>query len=563
MPVSKFIPAAARNWITRHIGEPAPVPQAVTKAAPKNSGSDSVFGNPAGPFRDHYPTGSLKSYRLPKPKARKESIRNCRFCRGQLGIVKALFEQTARYALGNGLNPTSMCEDPEWRPRADAYFHAVAGSKKFDIRGDCNFAQMQKMLLPDVMCDGDAGAIPTRDRMGNPRLQFFPTESIGDHPGTSIYDRMGSWEEGIMRSLEGERIAYRVLSERRPGVRGEIRPYTDYPAEGFFHIGRVDRINGNRPMPWLYHGDQSAVNILDLNQLEMAATRLNSYFAAAIKTRPGTGLPHVFGDMMNAAEADLDEEPAPDADPVAHNSEMVARAEARIIELYGKAALLPLEDGQELQFFQHNRNAMSVVEFINYFIADMAAGFGVPWQFIWSITGMAGPYTRLILQQADWFFTDVADMLVGDFCQPVWEGVIEDAMNRRLLPPPAPGTNWRAVQWQGPGSMSIDRGRDGRLYIEMIKNGMLRRSVWHEMTGKAGMAEVRANVDELAEILAYLREKGVPPEYYFGRDFAGSALAGAISGQGNGTPQIPVEDLAAAMIEQMMGQGLILAAGEQ
>ncbi len=543
-----LLPGGARIPIPSRQIEAAPA--ATTKDKPRNAAD--VFGNPAGPFRDRYPTGSLKSYRIPKPRARKESIRNSRFCRAQLGIVKALFEQTARYALGNGLVPTSTCEDPEWRPRADAYFAAVAGSKNFDIRGDCNFAQMQKMLLPDVMCDGDAGAIPVRDRMRNPRLQFFPTEAIGDHPGVSRFDGMGTWEEGIMRSDVGERIAYRILSDCKPATRGSRQAFTDYDAASFFHIGRVDRINGNRPMPWLYHGDQSAINILDLNQLEMAATRLNSYFAAAVKSRSGD-LPDAFRGMTNA-EAGVDDVVVEGEEPLSEDAARVRAAEKRIIDLYGQAALIPLADGEELQFFSNNRNAMSVVEFINYFIADMATGFGVPWQFIWSLTGMAGPYTRLILQQADWFFTDVADMLVGDFCQPVWEGVIEDGMARRLLPPPARGTNWRAVQWQGPGAMSIDRGRDGRLYLEMVKNGMLRRSTWHEMTGKPGMVECRKNIDELADLIEYCRDKGVPPEYFFGSEFGRSALAGAITGERSGAPQVNSEELATAMVEQIMAQ---------
>lgn len=547
IPGGDRIPIAGRKSVA--------APAAKASASPTNS----VFGNPAGSFRTPMPTGSLKSYRVPKPRERKEGIRNSRFCRAQLGIIKALFEHTTRYAVGNGLAPTSLCEDAEWRPRADAYFHSLSSSKRFDIRGDCDFPQMQKMVLPDVMCDGDAGAIPVRDKQANPRLQFFPTEAIGDCFGSSEFDGMGFWNEGIMRSEVGERIAYRILTDHQPGSRVALRAYTDYPAESFFHIGKVDRINGNRPLPWLYHGDQAAINILDLNQLEMAATRLNSYFAAAIKTRGGD-MPDVFKGM-SAAELGLDDEEAgtSTANPDAPNPDLVARAEKRIVDLFGQAAIIPLEDGQEFQFFKDGRNTSTVTDFINYLIADISVGFGVPWQFIWSVTGMAGPFARLLLQQADWFFTDVANMLVSDFCQPVWEGAIEDAMLRRLLPPPKPGTNWRAVQWQGPGSMSIDRGRDGRLYLEMVKNGMLRRSRWHQMTGESGLTECRATIDELAELIAYCRHKEVPPEYYFGREFGGSALAGAITGEQPGTQQIPAEDLAAAVVEQLLQQGLVVA----
>lgn len=562
MPLKDIIPSSARNWLRGRVSiTQAPQAPAAPEATNTASPINSVFGNSSSTFRSPSAYGSLKSFRVPKPKERKDAIANSRKLRAQLGIIKALFEQTARYSLGNGLVPSSLCEDVEWRPRADEYFRSVTGSKDFDIRGDSNFSQMQKTVLPDVICDGDAGAIPTRDREGNPRLQFFPSEAIGDHPGPSIFDGLGSWDEGVMRSDAGERIAYRILKDRKPGMRGEFRPYFDYDARNFFHIGRVDRINGNRPLPWLHHGDQSAINILDLNNLEMAATRLNSYFAAAIKTRTGD-VPASISELLNEAEANLDEKKEEGAEETSHEEDVVAKAEKRMIDLFGEAAILPLEDGQEFQFFKHDRGTATVTEFINYLIADISVGFGVPWQFIWGMTGMAGPYARLVLQQADWFFSDVADMMVSDFCQPVWEGVIEDGLNRRLLPPPAAGTNWRAAQWQGPGSMTIDKGRDGKLYLEMVKSGMLRRSSWHEMTGKPGIDECHKTIDELADLIDYCREKEVPPEYFFGKEFAGSGLAGAMAGTAPGTSALPADELAATVVELLMDHGLILAPGK-
>lgn len=489
-------------------------------------------------------------------------MRNSRHLRAQLGIVKALFEQTARYSLGNGLVPTSSCEDKEFRNRADDYFHAVTSTKKFDIRGDSTFSQMQKTVLPDVICDGDAGAIPIRDREGNPRIQLFPAEAIGDHHGSSIFDGLGRWDDGVMRSESGERIAYRILKEHQPGMPGHFQAYSDYAAENFFHIGKVDRINGNRPMPWLHHGDQSAINILDLNNLEMAATRLNSYFAAAIKTSTGD-IPVSIADLTGDDLAD--DGKSSDGD-VAKTLTKAQEAEKRIIELYGQAAILPLEDNQEFQFFKHDRGTASVTEFINYLIADMSVGFGVPWQFVWGMTGLAGPYARLVMQQADWFFNDVADMMVCDFCQPVWEGIIEDGMNRGLLAPPEMGTNWRAVTWQGPGSLTIDKGRDGKLYLEQIKSGLGRRSNFYRATGAGGINECYKDIDEVADLMAYCDSRGVPYELYFGREFSGAGSAGPSPGRTGPDPaenqlppsQLSTDEIAASVVEMMLDQGLIL-----
>lgn len=533
-----------------------PAPAAVAPIKPTN-----VFGNPAGGFHSPAAYGSMKSFRVPKPKERREAIVNARKLRAQLGIMKALGENTARHALGNGLQPGSLCQDKEWRPYALDYFHSIVGTKRFDIRGESDFFQLQKLVLTDVIFDSDAGVVPTRDRDGNPRLQLFPTEAIGDCGGASVFDGFGGrWEEGILRSEAGERLAYRILRERRPGAPGTFKPYFDYDARNFFYIGRTDRINGGRPMPWMYHGDQSALNILNLNNLQMAKERLNAYFVAAIKTRDG-GLPFSLEDAMREEDISTTADTGEDAPTRAESQ--VAKAEKRIIDLFGQGALLPLEKDQEFQFFNNSSDSQSFRSFIEYLIADIATGFGVPWQFVWGLTGMAGPYTRLVLQQADWFFQDVQSMMITDFCQPVWEGVIEDGMNRGKLRLPKAGTNWRASQWQGPGSMTIDKGRDGKLYLDMVKSGMGRRSTWNRLTGLNGMPECFAAIDELKELMEYCDNQLVPREYYFGREFGTAGGYGAATQPGQPDPEEAATNIAEQVVEMMLSRGLVISGGKR
>jgi capsid protein len=433
--------------------------------------------------------------------------------------------------------PSSACADRDWAQMADQAFQEWASRKTYDIREEMTFFESQKVVLPDVMCDGDAGAAPVRDFDGNPRVQHFPSDVIGDSTGTSIFGNgTGRWRDGILRNAVGTPVAYRVLRDPVERMRDPAsRAYWDYPAKGFWHIGRNDRINANRPLPWIHHGDQSALNILDLNILEMQAAKLNSYFAAAIKTAEGGHLPEGIREMLTAetetVDAGLDSDGAPQTKQV----------ERTYLNLMGGAGIPVLEPGEELQFFKNERPSTTFAGFIDYLVADIAHGFGVPKQFVWGVTGLAGPHARLVLQQADWFFADCAEMLVVDYCQPIWEAFVADAMNRRLLPPPAPGTNWRAVQWQGPGSLTIDKGRDGKMYLEMVASGMARRTAWHEMTGRDGKTELRKTVAEVRYIMELCREAGVPVEYVLGKQ---ASQAPALSAT---DPDEAAEELVEAM----------------
>jgi capsid protein len=304
----------------------------------------------------------------------------------------------------------------------------------------------------------------------------------------------------------GAPIAYRVLRDPVEKMRDpSARAYWDYPARGFWHVCRNQRINENRPLPWIHHGDQSGQNILDINTLEMQVQKINSYFTGAVKTINGelpVGITQMLAHETQTIANGVDENGAP----------LTKEVERSFMDLHGAGGILELQPGEEFQFFTNGRNAANFKELIEYFASDISIGFGLPVQFVWALTGLAGPQARMVLQQADWFFIDVADMMVSNYCQPVREAFLADAMNRGLLRAPAPGTNWKATHWQGPGSLTIDKGRDGKLYVNLVENLMGTRKDFYRSTGKDGMTGLREAIEEIAQIRDIAEEFNLPLE---------------------------------------------------
>lgn len=511
-----LITRAAAAWRTLLRGA-ATAPAMTTDTVPLSP--SGPFSPPPGGYNSGVTFSPLKDYREVRPTDRRDAVKVSRYLRAKLGLVKALFENTARYTLGRGLVPSSSCVDEEWARRADDYFQTVTATKEFDVREDLTFYGMQRLVLPDVMCDGDCGVAKVRADNGRPQLQIFPTESIGNALGEAIYDAMGTWRDGILRNAAGKAIRFRVLKEMRPGQPGGARKFYDYRAADFLHVGRTDRINANRPMPWLYHGDGCALQILDLNTLEMETRKLQTFFAGAIETETGAP-PASLEDFITRETETV-------GDTAADGTASTKTVDRNFINLHGAANLMTLARGEKANFFKDGRDATSYTEFVQYMITDIALGFGVPREFVWGLAALSGPSARLVLQQADWFFADAAEMLVSDFCQPVWESVIADAMNRRLLPVPAAGTNWRAVSWQGPGSMTIDKGRDGKLYLDLVRSGMGTRSAWFEMTGRDGRTEMRKAIEEIRWAMDECDRRGVPYSLFFGPEVADALARGA------------------------------------
>jgi capsid protein len=494
-----------------HAARVAPTvpPRAVGSVGPRNNVTTSdanTYGNSSVGYRTRS-TASITNLRDAQPIERKDAVRNSRFLRAKLGFFRALYDNTARYALGRGLMPASTCKDREWAAMADDLFMEWATRKTYDVRQGMTFFEAQKCILPDVMCDGDAGAVPVRDPEGNPQVQHFPSDVIADMGGQSIFGNDRSrWRDGILRNSVGAPLAYRIIRDPIERMRDPSqRAYWDYPANAFWHIGRTGRINENRPLPWLHHGTQSGLNILDINVLEMQVQKINSYFTGAVKT--------VGGDLPLGMQQMIAVEDQAIADGLdANGAPQTKNVERTFLDLHGAGGILEMQPGEEFQFFTNGRNAANFKELLEYFASDISIGFGLPVQFVWALTGLAGPHARMVLQQADGFFVDVADMLVSNYCQPVREAFLADQMNRGILRPPAPGTNWRATHWQGPGSLTIDKGRDGKLHVTLVENLMSTRKSFYQSTGQDGMTGLREAIEEVAQIRDIAAEFGLPLE---------------------------------------------------
>lgn len=480
------------------------------------------FGTGNSGMRSSAAFWPLRDLREAKPQDRRTSQQTSRWLRNRLGLVKALMEGSARHALGEGLSPSANSGDTEYDKRADDLFDQIANRKGFDIRQEHTFYRMQPLLLQDMICDGDAGAAKVRSPDNRPCLQLFSAEAI-DNTGTEAMSE--GWREGILRNLEGAAIKYRIIKENLPGQYSGPRRHWDYRADEFLHLARFDRLNINRPMPWLNHGHGSCVTMLDLRELELKVAVLNSYFAGAITTPDG----ETPDAILEAVATRRGSKTHQTADGTTTTEETVRK----YAEFFGGAALPVLKEGEKLEFFKNDRASTTFTGFIDWLVNDIAWGLGVPPQFVWTVMGMTGPNARLILQQSEWFFKHLQSLMVERFCQPVWESLIAEALNRGILKAPKPGAVWNAVHWQGPQSMTIDKGRDGQLFKELVNGGMMSRSEWHEMNAKHGRNHRRRIIDELAEDLAYCQEKKVPMEIYFGTAPGQMGAAGATPPQGD------------------------------
>jgi lambda family phage portal protein len=442
---------------------------------------------------------------------RMELVKKSRWLFNNLGLFRRVIKGVTRYTVGAGLSPVPETRDSEWNKRATEYFENWAMNQILcDVAGRQNFYQMQKTAVMAMLKDGEFFAVQTSSAddidpvtgekiLGRPQLQWLETQHIANLRNFSDVDQDG-FREGIHVNSVNRPIEYRCLVDRDPQAR-DMSESRVIPAASMIHLYEIERANQLRGLPWAYHGLNSAIDMLDLNSLEKAAVKLHSTMAGVIRKRVGdAGRSGFTGDLKRRSV------PSSSGD----GKQKVVAFE----NFAGGAAILQLGLDEEFNLFTSARPSSTWIGFMDYLVRDIAYGFGVSPEFIWSVSGLGGANTRFILEDSKWFFEEIQDLLIDVFCQRVYVWVIARAMKRNELPSCGDPYWWKA-RWQRPPKVTVDQGREGNLEIERLRNGMTTWDDYYGSRGKAWDKVLAQRVEELKTVMDMCEASGVPFEYIF------------------------------------------------
>lgn len=440
---------------------------------------------------------------------REQLVKKSRWLYNNMGLVRRFVKGIARYTVGSGICPIPVTGDVKFDEFLETYFDNWADYPQLvDVREKQDFWSMTSKVLQGMFKDGDDFVLkaPTADEVlstgfelvGLPRLQWIEQQQVGNLNG-SLYDRdQEGFQEGVLCDQYGAALKYRVLEDISPD-NYDLKKGRIIERSNMLHIFDVERASQVRGLPWLYHGVNSALDIVDLLALEKHATKLHAAMAAAIKKRTAdAGKKGFTGDLTKQRGVNAD------------GKKRVVAFE----NFMGGAGILQLALDEEFQLLTSGRPNLTFTGFIDYLIRDMAAGFGVSADFIWATADTGGTNVRMILEDAKWFFEELQDFMIRSFCRPVYMWVIARGIQRGEIVVPA-GLNPYATLWQGPAKVTVDQGKEGNLELERLKNGCGTWEEYWNARGKSGRKQVRRRIDEIAEAMKYAEEKKVPFDYVF------------------------------------------------
>lgn len=261
------------------------------------------------------------------------------------------------------------------------------------------------------------------------------------------------------------------------------------------HIFADRHLNQRNGTPWIFGGAESSLfDSMDLRDVEKFANKIRSYFLGAITTPSGDTPASVRPKIRKGTDAEGEDNGL------------------RYIELAGGVSLPVFKEGESIQFF--HGQAMSFAEIIARCWNEACFALKFPPEYLLNIAQLGSASTRMVLRKVKKALDRIRRPIREQYCQPVWEFVIGDAIERR-----EPWTldekgeivkDWRKVTWKGGIDPSIDAGRDEKAEQDKIRSGIGTVEAYCDALGLDGETVRHTRLDEIADNIRYGAERGLP-----------------------------------------------------
>lgn len=384
--------------------------------------------------------------------------------------------------VGWGLTPSAQIDaaflgltDEEaatWERQAERIVEAVTNTPQFDVAGRNTFSQMQRLALRSALSGGDAIAVRRwRPRPGDVlalKVQLLEADRVANPTGTSNGPAL---RDGVALDGFGCATGYWIASHHpSEGVIGHGAPtYELIPAVGaqsgvpmVLHIMEQLRPGQTRGVPVLAPVLRQLKQLDRFTDSELAAAVIASFFTVFIES---TG-----GPEDGKSLADLEDEDTKD---------LFAGNDVKL----GQGAVVELPDNKKISTANPGRPNAAFDPFVSAIVKYMGVALGIPAELLLKSFNSNYSASRAALLEAWRMFGAKQEWLIGSFCQPVYEWIITEAIERGLLLAPGYSDDplvrraYLGTMWTGPTVNQLDPLKEVNAAIRRIESGLSSRQI--------------------------------------------------------------------------------------
>lgn len=412
--------------------------------------------------------------------SRTEIMRRARFLYANKGIARRVINGLSRMIAGTGLVYQAATTDKEWNKLAEAYVESVMRSRHaYDLGGRYNGYSSQQATLRFRFRDGDCAQVLVRNPdTGAPCFAFYEAHQIGDSGLFSSSDTANGWRDGVLPGPHNQALGYRIL--------GDDGAYSDLDAGSVLFQCDYERGGQSRGLSALSHASNNMLDDTEITTYIKMGVKLSNRHGYWIETAAGSTAPNATAGGRAGATPQVKIN-TPDG-PI------------NVDRVLGGGEIPELGTGQSIKFNTAANPHPNQLSLLEHLIRDAAWGLpfgGMAPELLWNITGLGGANTRFVMADAQNFIELGQQALVDDKLQPEVEFILACGMESRALRRCQDPQFWKA-RWITPARITVDFGRDGKLYLDQIKSGALTFSRLHGWSGYDSEPEMDRWLDEMA-----------------------------------------------------------------
>lgn len=416
------------------------------------------------------------------------------------GIGAAALKKNQSNVLGSGLTLKSQLnhrmlgltpeQAKEWEDKVEFEFGLWASSK-IDHTGLNDFYDAQRIALTGWLMNGDSLAMvkyadnpellnPYRlrlhlieaDRLNNPHTSHAATSILyGDAEQMEFVELAdgGTIQNGVETDASGKVVAYWIsnrypqsgLMTRKPMEWARVEamnPVSGLP--NMLFIMDAERAEQYRGVPYLAPVIEQVKQMNRYAEAEIAAAIINSFFTAFITTASPEG-----------------ELPIGEAIPDDDRLQQLSPEERLMSYEMGPGTINVLGEGENVTFGDPKHPVSGFDTFTRSMAQLAGASLDMPYEVLLSVFNSSYSASRAALLQAWRSFRDRRDWFSHDFCQPVYETFLFEAVaTGRIKAPgffrdPIRRKLWSQAIWVGPSPGQIDPLKEVLAAEKKIANG--------------------------------------------------------------------------------------------
>lgn len=407
---------------------------------------------------------------------RREIARKVHYLFANMGLARRMLTSITNMVVGNGFNPQATTSDSEWNRLADAAYAARARSAStYDVSARLTGVQMQRLAYLTQKKDGDAAVVFSSSKSGGALRRLYSGTQVGEPIGT--LDR--KMNDGIAVDALGRPQAYYLLDD-------DFSKATRVGAENVVWLCNLESPGQFRGVSALAHAVNKLLDITELNASVMQGIKLSNqvgYYLASQDWEASPGLLDALAGKYQATRT-------VGSDDAGQNLSVKT---SQIFGMGGEIKEVP--PGYDIKTLLDQRPHPNSVEFVeNSLIRDICWGLGLSDALGWNIAKFGGAGVRYVLADAQAWVTSEQANFVDTWLARDWAFTIAKEMKAgrlRRCQDPA----WYRHSWVPPEQITCDFGRDGRIYLEQHRTGLISTERLYNLKGQDAKEEVSREMD--------------------------------------------------------------------